>query len=61
MKTIALVRDGVVTNIAKWDGVTEWNPGAEFSLVDVTDGSVGIGWALVDGVFVAPVAPPEAL
>ena len=55
MKTIAMVNDGVVANLAKWDGVSEWNPSEEFTLVDVTDISVGIGWAVVDGAFVAPV------
>ena len=57
MKTIAMVNDGVVANLAKWDGV----PSEEFTLVDVTDISVGIGWAVVDGAFVAPVVVDKTL
>ena len=59
MKTMALIRDGVVANIAKWDGVSEWNPGEEFMMVDATDVSVGIGWVYVDGVFIAPPPAPD--
>ena len=55
MKTIAMVKDGVVANTAKWDGVSEWNPGAEFKLHDVTGLGVGVGWTVVDGEFFAPV------
>ena len=45
MKRIAMIKDNVVENISVWDGVTEWNPGPEWMLVDITDQpQVGIGW-----------------
>ena len=59
MKTIAMVKDGVVANLAKWDGESEWNPSAEFELHDVTDLGVGIGWTVVDGEFIQPVVYSE--
>lgn len=58
MKKIALIRNGTVENIAVWDGISEWNPGKEYELVDVTETAVGIGYTY-DGVsFIAP--PPSA-
>lgn len=59
MKLIAMIKNGVVLNIAEWDGVSVWNPGPEWTLVDVTGLMVGIGY-LYDGTkFVAPPPPPE--
>lgn len=37
MKTIAMIRNGIVSNIAVWDGESAWNPGDEYTLVDITD------------------------
>lgn len=56
-KRMAMVQNGVVTNIANWDGVSTWSP-ADFTLVDVTSQKdIDIGWTCVkcDGSdFVAP-------
>lgn len=35
MKRMAMIKDGMVYDIAVWDGVSPWNPG--YLLVDVTD------------------------
>jgi hypothetical protein len=33
---IALILDSVVINIAAWDGISTWNPGIQYTQVDVT-------------------------
>lgn len=43
MKNIALVLDGVVTAISVWDEVSPWNPGEQYTLLDVTDYDVSPG------------------
>jgi hypothetical protein len=35
MNTYALINNGIVTNMAIWDGVSEWNPGCQ--IVEVTN------------------------
>ena len=41
---IAMIKDGIVLNIAIWDGVSNWDPGG-YLLVDITDqNEVDIGW-----------------
>lgn len=48
MKRIAMVKDGVVDNIAAWDGISDWNPEG-YQLIDISDKpSVDIG-DLYDG------------
>ena len=48
MKRIALINNGVVENVALWDGITAWNPEG-FLLIDITDNpDVDKGW-LYDG------------
>lgn len=37
MKRIAMIKDGTVVNISVWDGVSPWNPGSQYVLVDITD------------------------
>lgn len=54
MKTMALIQNGVVENLASWDGFSEWNPGDQFTLVDVTDKAVDLGWRYVGRVFTNP-------
>lgn len=55
------VIEGVnVVNVILWDGVTEFSPGDNVNLVDISSTEndyVSPGWTYVDGVF-AP--PPEA-
>lgn len=51
----AMVKDGVVVNIAVWDGESEWVPDG-FQVIPLPEG-VSIGWLFVDGEFIAPPAP----
>ena len=44
MHKIAMILNGVVENIAVWDGVSQWQPEG-FTLVDVTEEpQVGMGY-----------------
>jgi hypothetical protein len=44
MKTMALIINGTVVNIAMWDGVSQWAPVCD-SMVDITaQPQVAIGW-----------------
>ena len=39
----AMIVDGIVRNIARWDGVTPWSPGCQ--VVAILDGELcDIGW-----------------
>jgi hypothetical protein len=52
--------DGLVVNVSLWDGVTEYDPGKEISLVKVPDDlPCGPGWSYVDGEFIPPAEPEE--
>lgn len=54
----AVVVDGVVVNMALWDGVNEW--GSEEGVVLPAGEYVGIGW-LYDGTeFIAPPVPEKS-
>lgn len=54
----AVVVDGVVVNMALWDGVSEW--GSEEGVVLPSGEYVGIGW-LYDGTeFIAPPVPEKS-
>jgi hypothetical protein len=56
----AIIRDGAVVNIALWDGITPWSPGAGL-LVVLAPAGVDIGW-LYDGQFSPPPpAEPEEI
>ncbi len=50
MKNIAMIKDGVVQNIAVWNGDQGWWDAVsqDFTLIDVTGMSVGVG-DLYDG------------
>ncbi len=37
LSIIAMVKSGVVDNVVVWDKKTPWNPGAEYTLVDLAD------------------------
>lgn len=51
------VSTGIVINMTLWDGVSEYNPGSQYELVQ-TD-VAWIGWSYSDGVFYPPpVVPP---
>lgn len=53
----AVVKDGIVINMAVWDGVTEWQPAEGFA-VPAPD-YVGIGWKYEDEKFIDPNAPVQ--
>jgi len=40
----AVISAGQVVNVALWDGVSDWSPGDEFTVIDCPD-TVGIGWS----------------
>jgi hypothetical protein len=65
LKHYAIVVDGKVVNTVVWDGTTEYNPGDEYSFVDLTgmQPEPGIDWDYVDGEFVdnRPVEEPFGL
>lgn len=55
MRRIAMIKDGVVQNIALWNGETPWKPEG-FIFFDVTDyPEIGPGFTYVNGVFSEPV------
>jgi len=55
MKRIAMIKDGVVENICIWDGISVWNPGDNYLLIDVTQIPCEIGWiSNQDGTFSDP-------
>lgn len=49
-KKIAMIQNGIVQNIADWDGVTEWHPEG-YQLIDVTELVCNIGDSYNNGVF----------
>jgi hypothetical protein len=54
----AMIQDGVVINVIVWDGVSPYTLSEEVELVplDSLPEGVWVGWALVDGVWTAPVS-----
>jgi len=47
----------IVTNVALWDGVTEWDPGEGF--IAIQSNTAQMGWTYKERQFIAPpVAPP---
>lgn len=61
MQTMALILDGVVVNLAIWNAYAEWNPGDEYTVVNVTEiDGVMVGSLYIDGQFYAPPAIEES-
>lgn len=56
MDRYAVVADGVVVNVALWDGTTEWTPAGELVALPA-DSTVGPG-DLYDGKTFTPTVPP---
>ena len=54
MNKYAIIENGVVTNICLWDGITEWLPPENSSVVQLVDTSVCIGFLYSDGQFTPP-------
>lgn len=58
METIyAVVEDGVVTNLAVWDGESDWEP--ETGIAVKVESPCGIGWGYDGENFVAPEQDPD--
>jgi hypothetical protein len=57
MKKMAVVKDGIVINLALWDGLEPWAPEG-CDLVDTEGKHCDIGFYLVDGEFYAPESLP---
>lgn len=56
----ACVSDGKVVSVVRWDGVSDWPPSKDYTMVDLTAyPNVGIGWDYVDGEFVDNRPEPE--
>lgn len=53
----AIVETGMVINIVCWDGQDPWSPQEGQNAIEIKDGvDAGIGYSVVDGEFVPPVA-----
>lgn len=48
----AVVSNGVVVNIAVWDGESEWKPTDGIAVL--AEGNVGMGWRYEDKKFIKP-------
>lgn len=61
VRRYALIRDGVVVQVVKWDGSDRWTPPEDVEMVVVDDGfGFGAGDLYIDGQFYRPVTPePE--
>ena len=59
MNKYAIIENGVVTNICLWDGITEWLPPENSSVVQLVDTSVCISFLYSDGQFTPPPTPQE--
>lgn len=59
MKRIALIVNGIVANIAVWDGISMWEPEG-FELIDITDNllPISLDWLYdsVTQIFSSPQA-----
>ncbi|XBS71166.1 hypothetical protein ABK905_09470 [Acerihabitans sp. KWT182] len=55
----AMIENGVVINLIVWDGITPYNPGTQYILLQVPDGALvdrGYSWDATNG-FTAPAEP----
>jgi hypothetical protein len=59
-KRWACVKDGKVEQVIIWDGVQEWPPAKDYTMVELADDSpVGPDWDYVGGEFVDNRPQPE--
>lgn len=56
MKNYALVKNGKVENVISWDGVSEYDPGVEYTIIETKDAA--IGWSYDGSKFSPPPPPP---
>jgi hypothetical protein len=55
MSKYAVVNENnIADNVIIWDGETDYQPEEGYSLVNVDDSYMGIGWELVDGEWISP-------
>lgn len=54
----AIVKDGIVVNICKWDGLSQWNPPVDSVVVNVDNTVAGPGFTYNGETFEPPVEPP---
>jgi hypothetical protein len=54
----AVIENGLVTNVALWDGVTEWD-GSTSTVLLPADSPVGPGYTYDGTTFTAPPSPPS--
>lgn len=55
----AIIENGTVTNVALWDGTTEWSP-PEGTIAVACPDEVGPGWSYDGSTFSPPVEPVVA-
>lgn len=58
-----MIKNNVVENVIRWDGVSVWEPGHEWTLVDVTDAKYTIGCGYLYNPMLEPsfIPPQEEL
>lgn len=54
----AVVENGQVTNVALWDGVSEWGE-SNLAILLPADSPVGTGYTYDGTTFTAPPSPPQ--
>lgn len=54
----AVVNNGVVVNIAVWDGESEWKPTDGIAVLAEGDVGIGIGWLYDGKKFIKPADVP---
>lgn len=60
--TWAIIEDGLVVNTILWDGIQPYNPGSQYTLIDISadeHDQVSIGWSYNNGVFSPPAKEPD--
>lgn len=58
MKRIAMIVNGMVANIAVWDGLSTWEPGG-FELIDITDNPLPISMNWLFDPATQTFSPPQ--
>lgn len=53
---MALIKDGIIQSFAIWDGQSEWDPGSDYEVIDVTGVLCDFNWIYNEesGEFSAP-------
>ena len=56
----AIIRDGIVENVAEWDGESPWTPPDGTTLQSLEGSTAGPGWSFDGEQFTPPVQLPSA-